>query len=168
MDPLSAAANMAGLITLASSAVRLCYTYLSTVNDYHREVQAITNEVTQLFGLLHAIQPLLNDGAESQGPDLLLLSMTDRSQNCVTEAIQPILPADEIDSCKRTLEEITEILGKLKSQDGKSLANITRKLQWPLRRPGLQTFLERLERHKTTFTLVFSARGMSVIPGDLG
>lgn len=59
MDVLSLAASVWGLVALASGIVRFCYTYQTTMSEYKREIQAITSEVSELSGLLHALSPLI-------------------------------------------------------------------------------------------------------------
>jgi len=54
-DPLSIAASIAGLISLAQSIVKEGYSYIRTAQGYPDELSELVTEVTTLTGLLSVI-----------------------------------------------------------------------------------------------------------------
>lgn len=155
MDPLSFAASLSGLVTIANQLLRYCYTYASTAVKYQREVQGITTEITQISGILHAIQSIIVDIPEVPNPD----SVGVRIEGTHLRSTLQIFRMEEIVSCEQTLLEITSQLGKLSPRSPTFWKITKKKILWPLKRPSLAMLLDRLERHKTTFILVLSAYG---------
>lgn len=155
MDPLSFAASLTALVTIANQLLRFCYTYTCTAVKYQREVQAITTEITQLSGILHAIQSIILDIPEGQS----LNHEGVRTDGAPLRGTIQIFRMEEIVSCEQTLLEITSQLGKLSPQSTTFWKITKKKLLWPLKRPSLAMLYDRLERHKTTFILALSAYG---------
>jgi hypothetical protein len=156
MDPVSAAASLTGLITVANQLLRYCYAYTCAAVKYQREVQAITTEITQLSGILHAIQSIIVDIPEGHNLDPEG-SRTDDAH--LRNTIQLFRMEETLVACEQTLIEITNQLGKLSPRSTNFWKTTKKKLLWPLKRPSLAILFDRLERHKTTFILVLSAYG---------
>jgi hypothetical protein len=135
MDGLSVAANVAGLISLANELIQFGYMYGSSALGYQQEVQAVTSEITQLSGILNAIQPII--------------------QRCHDN---PVLRKEDVDSCKETLLEIEQVLASASPEAGR-LWRTGRRLIWPLKQRTLKTLLEIVVKHKATFILGLAAQG---------
>jgi hypothetical protein len=161
MDPLSIAASLAGLITITGQLVRFGFTFGSTVHDHQKEVQGITNEVVQLSGILHAIQPIVEDAERIRHtPPQTGCEGADVAGSLRNKRL--IIPVEEIVACENTMVEISQELGKVSLQAGKFWSNTAKRLHWSVKQAPLSTLLNRLERHKATFSLALSAHSTYV------
>ena len=59
MDPVSFAASIAGLISLAQTLIPLFVGYVDDVRGYPTEFAGLLNEVNGLYGVLCMIQPII-------------------------------------------------------------------------------------------------------------
>ena len=67
MDPLSFAASISGLISLAQTLIPLFVGYVDNVRGYPAEFAGLLNEVNGLYGVLCMIQPIVVE-IESRSP----------------------------------------------------------------------------------------------------
>ena len=56
MDPLSASASIAGLLSTADVVVRRLYEYIKAVRAAEKEISALSMEITNLYGVLSSLQ----------------------------------------------------------------------------------------------------------------
>ncbi len=56
MDPLSLAASIAGLTSLADSIFRLVFRYAKSVKDAKSDIRALSDEMRGLVGVLGSLQ----------------------------------------------------------------------------------------------------------------
>ena len=61
VDPLSIAASVAGLISLAASVIQNGYKLFNTVRDCPKELLTILSEVSGLNGVLIALKPVVEE-----------------------------------------------------------------------------------------------------------
>jgi hypothetical protein len=158
MDGLSLTSSIAGLISLATEVVCFGYTYCSALREYEQEVLAITNEISQLSGILHALQLGINE-PETEEVQLRSCSLPMQHAGTIIKDRLQIIPRDQLIACEQTLVEITQVLAKLSPQAEKKWKNLAQRMQWPLKRGSLKELIGRLERHKTTFIIAFSSHG---------
>jgi hypothetical protein len=54
-DPLSVAASVAGLITIAEAVISNRYQYVKDAKDSGSQIATLISEITNLFGVLHSL-----------------------------------------------------------------------------------------------------------------
>jgi hypothetical protein len=155
MDPLSITVSVTTLLSLAGSLVSFGYIYGSTIRDAQKEVRAITEEATQLSGLLHSIQSILDDAAPSNESFLV----QSQPPHALPKLRPSVLSGDDMRACEQTLREIAMFMSKASPEGGKFWKNTVNRLQWPIKKDSLQALLVRLERNKATVSLSLSAHG---------
>jgi hypothetical protein len=153
MDPLSITVSVTTLLSLAGSLVSFGYIYGSTIRDAQKEVRAITEEATQLSGLLHSIQSIFDDAAPSHESFLV------QPPHALPKLRPGVLSGDDMRACEQTLLEIAMFMSKASPEGGKFWKNTVNRLQWPIKKDSLQALLVRLERNKATVALSLSAHG---------
>ena len=57
MDPVSLSANLAALLGLTNSIISTGYKMIQEVRDFEADHLSLINEVAQLSGILHTLQP---------------------------------------------------------------------------------------------------------------
>jgi len=136
-DPLSIAASCAGLLSLAIQVIQTGYATVHSIKDFGDDIRKIMREVSQLTGLLTAMEPLFDcNFSRSYGS---------------------LLRREDLDLCKATLEEVKLLFEKSTPKDGHFLSNTQKRLLWDLRKTPLSNALR---DHKMTFTLVLSSNSM--------
>jgi hypothetical protein len=140
-DPLSVAASVAGLITIAETVIGNGYQYLKDTKSAGSQVAALISEVTNLFGVLHSLHLV---ACRFEG-----------------EKFDSTMQIHHIHSCYAVLEKIQARLDK--SNPAKShnpLEATKRRLHWPLSSSETKSLIADVERHKSTLSLALSADGM--------
>src|ERR1700753_491226 len=99
-DPLSIAASVAGLLTLAAQTTKLIASIATDIKKREAELVSIRQEISSFCVVLYELERLL------------LNETTDASRN---EGLDTLLAG-----CKRTLQSIQELLTKIKDGHGKS------------------------------------------------
>ncbi|KAI8301267.1 Vegetative incompatibility protein HET-E-1 [Colletotrichum sp. SAR11_240] len=130
-DPLSIAASIAGLISVADVVFTRLVKYGKAVNNAEKELKELTKDVNLLGGSLDSLSRLaraLEDGSFSKN-----------------------LHMDYIDDCNETLEEMKEKLGKVEADSAKG------KLFWPGRSSRLKAWREDISRHQGMINAALSA-----------
>jgi hypothetical protein len=173
MDGLSVVANIAGVLTLASAVATFCYINGAALRDYHKDIDALREESTQLSGILMALKNITEDAEEDAEEDATSAPPAPPATPALISpsGVAPVLPAEkkriiqpeELTSCERTLLELISALNEVKPQTGKVWKNALKRIKWPMKKESLQTLLHRMERHKSGFTVVLSARSMCIL-----
>jgi Fungal N-terminal domain of STAND proteins len=133
MDPLSATAGVAGLISLAGAALSKCYVYGSALAAAPREASTLTRSITDLSGLLVGLQ-----GVES-------LAQSQEKENQLR-----IL----VDGCRSTLEQLDTILAASAPKDSQSkLERTYKRFKWPLDKQQTLALVDMVEAQKSTLDL---------------
>ncbi|KAH0444708.1 ankyrin repeat protein [Colletotrichum camelliae] len=130
-DPLSVAASIAGLISLADVVFTRLVKYGKAVKNAEKDLKELTKDVNLLGGSLDSLSRLaraLEDGSFNKN-----------------------LHMDYIDDCNETLEEMKEKLGKVEADSVKG------KLFWPGRSSRLKTWHEDISRHQRLINAALSA-----------
>ncbi|KAL8923170.1 MAG: hypothetical protein Q9208_004733 [Pyrenodesmia sp. 3 TL-2023] len=191
-DPLSFVASIVALSTLAGTVVTKGYRYLKAVKDCPEDVRRLMAEVNVLCGILNRLGILLQSrkpakdvskdpaAHDSKKMDHLSnedpasdssLDSEDEAETCAKDLEVP----DFIHECRRTLDEIQDILNRFAHSDGPSSRNSgktfrfnastlrrlePKDLKWPLSASKTMRLVEALERHKSTCTMALAGDGM--------
>jgi hypothetical protein len=157
MEAIGLAASLAGLVALAASVVQAGCSFYHPFKEFAREVESIKGEVVQLEALLCDLQPLVDTIAQNA----MVTSSTPASSQ------SPKLGLHEIKACMETLQEVKKLYKKLLPQENRPVQAIAKRFLWPISRDEVQDIMERLERHKSTFTLALVAHGLESTVGCL-
>jgi hypothetical protein len=144
MEVIGAASAIAGLVTLANQVLCFCYTYLS--QNTAEEIQALTDEVTQLSGILQALRSVFDDSKPEPGSK-------------PSDELKLLLPTYHFISCEQTLLEIQNSLECFNSNAPSFWKLQSTRLRLPSKKASLDNLIRRIERQKTTFILALSAYG---------
>lgn len=141
-DPLSVAASVAGLVSLADIVVQHLVRYIREVQDAKSEVSALLREVSTLGGILKSLEVVV---AQLDSGPVDTSSQTHVIHSCYTllERLRNLLEAKDPTGSRRTF------------------ATITKKLFWPISKPESERLLKELERHKATLGLALEADSFS-------
>jgi len=61
MEVVGITASLAGLLSLAAMVIQCGYMYAEAAVKWKGEIRAITKEIIQLTGLLHTLQPMIDE-----------------------------------------------------------------------------------------------------------
>ncbi|WQF85414.1 Putative fungal domain of STAND protein [Colletotrichum destructivum] len=136
-DPLSIAASIAGLVTLADIIFDRLVKYGRSVKDAEKEIQELAKEVNLLAGILSSLSRLAR-------------ALDD-------ESFDRNLRMHHIEACNKTLAEIDKRLGKMDKD------SIKDRLKWPFSNHRIKEWLEELSKHKQNINLALSANTMDAM-----
>ncbi|KAK8012874.1 hypothetical protein PG991_010249 [Apiospora marii] len=136
-DPLSVAASIAGLVTLADIILDRLTTYVKSVKNAEKESRQLVREMIVLRGLLDTLSRL--------------------ADSLETERFDNKFGSRHLDACKTTL---TEIFDTLRDHSNGTTA---RNMIWPFKARRIKELHEELSRHKDTINLALSANSMEAI-----
>lgn len=138
-DPFSVAAGVMGIVGVSAQALKMCY----QLYEYYDGVKNAPEAMRQIVNELEALEPLLYElrNLAINHPRMhAVQAFTDRN--------------GALDECRRSLEELVEVLNK--DLGSKGVRRRIRKLKWPLSEEDTSRSLMRIERIKSTFTLGLS------------
>lgn len=191
-DPLSFVASIAAVSTLAGTVVTKGYRYIKAVKDCPEDVRRLIAEVNVLCGVLRRLTILLesrkrrtaasrdpvfhkSNGLDDVSDQESASDSSSESETTVETSPDELEVPDFIHECRRTLEEIQEILNRFARSGGPSTRDsgktsrftISRyhsfepkDLKWPLSSSKTMRLIEALERHKSTCTIALAQDGM--------
>lgn len=140
-DPLSIAASIAGVISLADIVFVRTRKYLSSAKNADKEVIDLAQEVLLLSGALHSLSKLAQaldaDGLKDRNIDSLRMH--------------------HIAACHATLDEVAKKLKKLEDNATK------RKLVWPFVSDRTKELLAEISRHKQNIDLALTADSLATL-----
>ncbi|KAI0871719.1 hypothetical protein GGS24DRAFT_503531 [Hypoxylon argillaceum] len=138
MDPLSVAASIAGLVTLADALFRGVYKYYKTVSDASQEIEELVNRLKSLAGILHSLK-ILADALEQDGT-------------------QTTIQLSHVSDAAKVLGEIQERLGKSQSKRGSSKLEILQQsLKWPITKTKTKELTEKLSQQQNVISLALES-----------
>jgi hypothetical protein len=150
-DPLSIAASVAGLLTLAAQTTKLIASIATDIKKRQAELVSIQQEISSFCLVLYELERRLLDDT------------TDASTN---EGLDTLLAG-----CKRTLQFIQELLTKIKDGHGKSgLSKIQGQLTYGSKMKSLEGLRSLLDKYKATLSIALLLRRLCVsvqIPIDI-
>lgn len=133
-DPLSVAASVAGLISLAGAVLGKCYAYTSGVVNAPNEAKRLTDEVTNLAGVLATVQ------------DITSHSEHDADAKDITNALQ---------SCETTLLELESLLNSRSYQSRIPRTQRTfNRILWPLTKTKTSELVAQIHTQKSTLIIM--------------
>ncbi|KAJ3459740.1 hypothetical protein MRS44_015813 [Fusarium solani] len=143
-DPLSMAASIAGLISLADTLFRHTYKFGRTATGAKKEIQALATEINSFSGILRNLEALA-DELEAEG-----------------QAFEPAFQVDHLIECRKIFDKIERQVTKaLDSFNNRSRwEGISRQLKWPFSASDTRDLLQQLSRCKDSITLATSADTM--------
>ena len=148
-DPLSVAASIAGLITIADVVVRKGYCFLHDLKDVEKDAKKLIDEVNLLSGILHSLKNvaeyLASDGYK----------------------FNPATQIHYVNACQKSLQRIQAQLDEADPTSSSGAKKLKKKLKWPFEKHKTEELLADIEKHKATMTLAMSADQMSVCPPSL-
>lgn len=143
-DPLSLAASLAGLVSLADTVFRHVYRYVRGCMDAKEEITKIAQELQSFTGILRGVQALAQS-LEEEG-----------------DTYDPSIRVHHVYYCEQTLNKIHERMKRAaqKMEKGKSKGGLVQQLKWPFSKSETKEVLEELERHKTNMNLGIATDSM--------
>lgn len=178
MDPISAAASIAGLLTIAVQLVKGAYTVAQSAKDYNKDLTTMGDEIATLMGLLVALKGSFVSpygGSNGESPELSPTPSTPSSSsqrssfsNSSYEIVsfgrtQTYLSdqlCNELVACQSTMDDVAKLLSHAgPSSRRSSFTNVTKQMSWFLKKSDIAALTERLDRHKITFILILSSQG---------
>ncbi|GKT64046.1 ankyrin repeat protein [Colletotrichum tofieldiae] len=136
-DPLSIAASIAGLITIADIVFGRLVKYGRSAKGAEKEIRELAKEINLLAGALNSLSRL--------------------AKNLEDESFDRNLRMHHIEACNETLAEIDK---KLSKTDKDSMKD---KLKWPFSARRVKEWLEELSQHKENINLALSANTMDAM-----
>ena len=139
MDPLSVAANVAGLVSLTLKVSSTIGSYCKSVKSARKDVQEVAQELASMHDVLRQLDELL------------------RSQQLKTKVFESTsVLATAITICRKNVQRISSKVQKLESD---RLASIWEKLKWPFSEKEMQKILATLQRCAATFQFSLTIEG---------
>ena len=143
-DPLSIAAGIAGLITLADIVIERTYKTIVAFKTSSKDAQRLILEVQSLAGILKGLQAL--------------------EVQVSSAALQAKIPSDLRYECQRMLERLIQ---KLQDADPNSAKSRVRRMEkivkWPFHSDEFRSTLLEIERFKTAFNLATSIQTLEEV-----
>ena len=138
-DPLSIAASVAGLASLAGQVFKTVIDYSNAVKDAKLDVTTVATELRTLSGMLH---------------NLSLLAITLKASG----SSRILFGESQITNLTRIIKNIEAELNKAKEDFDKSrLKGAIRSLRWPFSKSDIDKMIGDLRAHKATINLALSA-----------
>ena len=138
-DPLSIAAGVAGLASLAGQVFKAVIDYSNAVKDAKLDIKTLATELRTLSGMLHNLS-LLAATLRASGPSKLLFGES------------------QIAGLKRTIQKIEVELNKATDDFNSSRPRgAIRSLKWPFSKSDVDKMVDDLRAHKATINLALSA-----------
>ncbi|KAF7541307.1 hypothetical protein G7054_g743 [Neopestalotiopsis clavispora] len=143
-DPLSIAASVAGLLSLADSVFRGVFRYSREVSDAQRDIKALRDELQSVASVLHGIK-LLTETLEGDAPHASFLRL------------------EHIHSCRAVLKEIQSRIAKSdpSPEGNKRIERAKQSLKWPFGKSRTSEMVNELSRQKGTLQLALQADTMA-------
>lgn len=132
MDPVSAAASIAGIIQLSAQSISVCQNYIAKARGAREEISTLQNEVRSLEKVMQKLQELV------EAKD---------SKFVVSGAVQK----DVLDPCR---EELQRLLSKLEPSGFNRLR--LKPLIWPLASSSIQKTTNSLQRYRDTLNIALN------------
>jgi hypothetical protein len=145
MNPLSVASGIAGLLSLADVVISRSWTTIIACKNASPDSRRLLQEVQSLMGILRNVEIL--------------------EQRRNDTGLQTSIPAEEIAKCQKTLQDMRD---KLLASDPKEpglplVRRAKRTLKWPFTAKGTDEFIQRPERHKSSFNLALTAEAIEAV-----
>ena len=144
-DPVSIAASIGGLISLADIVFIHVFRYARSAVNAKQEVKLLADEIKALAGVLQSLH-LLANGLEAEG-----------------QLFDPTVRAHHLGLLSSTLNRLQERVGKTHDENGSKAKHMLQQLIWPFSTSDTKKLLEDLIQHKTTISLALSADSLRML-----
>ncbi|KAM6535493.1 hypothetical protein FALCPG4_005051 [Fusarium falciforme] len=143
-EPLSLAASIAGLISLADVTFKHVYKFTKAAKDAKDEVQTIADQLNDLARVLRVLEALA-ESLEADG-----------------DGFDPALRNHYLGHCQKTLEKVQKRVSKALDSfnSGSRSKSLGRQLKWPFSASESTALLNEISSHKATINLALSADSM--------
>ena len=135
-DPLSITAGVVGLLAFAGSTLTKGYSILQSLQYSKPDVQRLLIELSQLTGILVAIEAQEKDVNKS-------VDVEQREANAI-----PHILDSSVSNCRKMVEKVWDILEKLEKSRRAVLA-----IKWQFLEPDVKKSIQEIEHYKTIFIL---------------
>ncbi|KAH7013160.1 ankyrin repeat-containing domain protein [Ilyonectria destructans] len=157
MDPLSLAASVAGLVSLADLVFRTATKYWKEVKDSRKDVDELLSEVKGVSILLH---------------DLSLVAFSleiDPSQNGGRSEHSSHLKLHHLYECQKLLRQLEQSLNdaKKKFNSPSSLNRLQSRLKWPFSSREMSQIVQSIQRHKQAINVALTADSVAQLKVSL-
>jgi hypothetical protein len=139
MDPLSVAASVAGLVSLAGQLVPTLYNLGLTVKEANKDAHAAAVEVTAMSVVLQGLQGYIIGRSKAHPRRLQLITV---------EHITASLTA-----CVFTYSELDAALKELHADTGLKAWD---RAMWFIKRDSIQDLVSKIQGHKLTFSCMLN------------
>ena len=142
-EPLSVAASIAGLVTLADIIFGRTCKYAKAVKKAPHDMSALSSEINALYGTLQRLRLVTCQFEEE------LFNSTVRTEH--------------LHSCYQTLEKIRAKLGEYHAPELEShcLDRMAKRLRWPFTSSEVKVLISEIGRHKQTLDLALNVDNIS-------
>ena len=140
MDPLSTTAGVIAVIQLTSRLFSLCRDYCLALKHARKDIQKLRDEIYSLEEVLIRVQDL-----ESESNKLPILQSLSKADG-------------PLDRCRRDLSALVQ---RLDTNQGMRQFGL-RGLKWPFSSKEVDSTIQSLHRHRSTFDIALTADNMYV------
>jgi len=135
-EPLSIAASIAGLLSLAGPILAEGYAYMASVRDSPNALKQLLCEIGRLDAVLGQIDELVRESATNTR------AMVQTQPSRVSDVITP----DTIKTASDLLKSVQSSINQCERIPGQSAKNIGRAIVWPFKEREVKENLDRFKR----------------------
>jgi len=147
-DPLSIAASIAGLLSLAGPILAEGYAYITSVRDSPNALKQLLSEISRLEAVLGQIDEFACESAANNSTGV----QTQGSRQRFSEVITP----DTVKTASDLLKSVHSSIKMCERIPGQSAKNIGRAIVWPFKEREVKEKLDRFKGLTNTFELALS------------
>lgn len=144
MDPLSLSVSIITILTLAGQLAKLGNDYTKSVSGCPKEISDLLAELSALSQVLIAVRDIIDPAKATS----------------TTPIIRSGILVNPINECVNQLQEMLAFLNKYQQNRKSKIRKIMKRLMWPLKEVETREWINKIEGHKSTFTLALSTDGM--------
>jgi Fungal N-terminal domain of STAND proteins len=144
-DPLSITAGITGLLVFAGTALTKGYGLLRSLQGSSMEVQRLLTELSQLTGLLCAL--------EAQQKQVAKINDLEEPKNAEISTVLEL----SLNDCRKTMIKLKEMMEKLEKSRKAILA-----VKWQFLEPEITKMIEEITRYRHIFILCLGVDQRSV------
>ncbi|KAK3690507.1 hypothetical protein B0T22DRAFT_481680 [Podospora appendiculata] len=145
-DPLSIAASIAGILSLADTVYRLVFKYSRSAANAKDEVKLLADEIRASAAVLQGLR-LVASGLEAEG-----------------QAFDPALRPDHLGMMNNTLHRLEQRTSKAlkKFQGASKTQQVFQQLKWPFSAEETKILLEDLHRQTSSISIALAADSLEI------
>ena len=148
-DPLSIAASIAGILSLAGPILAEGYAYVASVRNSPNALKQLLCEISRLEAVLGQIDELSRESATNTSA---VIQPPQSSKQRISEVITP----DTIKAASDLLKSVQSSVKQCQRIPGQSAKNLGRAIVWPFKEREVKDNLGRFKRLINTFELALS------------